>query len=136
MGVYDGIRATLEYTLANTSGLPTGIAWENVNGFSPTTGTPYMTTLLLPTYRRPAVRGLNPQQRYQGLFQVNIFVPKGSGPAVADDYADIVLGAFDATTDLTYNSVTVPIEYAERTQGIDKDPWYQVICNIGWYYYN
>jgi len=135
MGVYSDVRHVFEYTLANTSGLPTSIAWENIQ-FTPATGTPYLSTLLLPTYRRPAVRGLSPQQRYQGLFQVNIFVPHQAGPSVADGYAETILSTFNATTDLTYNSVTVPIEYAERTQGMVKEPWYHVVCNIGWYYYN
>ena len=71
--IYNDIRAALENKLANTSNLPTGIAYENVS-FSPTTGTSYLQTNFLPTLRRPAVRGLNPQQRYDGVFVVTACV--------------------------------------------------------------
>lgn len=135
MSIYDDIRATLEKTLADTAGLPTDIAWENIN-FTPTTGTSYLETHFIPTSRRPAVRGLNPQQRYQGLFRIVVNVPESTGPAIADDYVDTLLTAFDATKDLTYNSVTVTTEYAERSQGISDSPWYRVNVDIAWYKYN
>jgi hypothetical protein len=82
--VNNDIRAALESKLANTSGLP-NIAYENVS-FSPTTGTGFLQTAYIPTLRRPAVRGLNPQQRYQGVFVVTAYAPEGNGPKVANDY--------------------------------------------------
>ena len=59
--IHDDIRAALEIKLAATSNIPTQIAYENVS-FEPTTGTSYIKTNFIPTSRRPAVRGLNPQQ--------------------------------------------------------------------------
>jgi hypothetical protein len=116
--IYNDIRAALENKLANTSNLPAGIAYENVS-FSPTTGTSYLQTNFLPTLRRPAVRGLNPQQRYDGVFVVTAYTP--------------------ATTKISYSgdeTITVSIDYAERQQGFLDAPWYYVPINIGWYVYN
>jgi hypothetical protein len=85
--IYNDIRAALESHLNATGGVPL-IAYENVS-FSPQTGSNYIRVSLIPTLRRPAVRGLNPQQRYQGVFAINLLLlPEGKGPAAADDLAN------------------------------------------------
>ena len=136
--IQNDIRAALESHLAGTSGLPS-IAYENV-AFEPTTGTSFLKVQYLPTATRPAVRGLNPQLRYQGIFAVTVFTPEGKGPAVADDYSNKVIDAFAATTDISFTNgdaetIKVSIDYAERQQGIIDSPWYFVPINIGWYIY-
>lgn len=128
------IRAALEGQLANITDVPS-IAYENVP-FTPTTGESYLEVRYVPVTRRPTVRGLNPQQRYDGIFAINCYAPEGKGPAAADTLADNVMAAFEATTKLTHNNVTTSIEYAERQQGIVDSPWYFVPVNIGWYAYN
>jgi hypothetical protein len=136
--IHNDIRAALENKLANTSGLPSGIAFENVS-FSPTTGTSFLRTFYIPTSRRPAVRGLNPQQRYEGIFGVTAYAPEGNGPATADSLSNTIIEAFEATTKISYNgdeTITVSIDYAERQQGLLDAPWYYVPVNIGWYCYN
>mgnify|MGYP003637800077 FL=1 len=137
--IQNDIRAALESKLAATSGLPV-IAYENV-AFEPTTGTSFLKVQYLPTVTRPAVRGLNPQLRYQGVFSVTVFAPEGKGPATADDYANKVIDAFAATTDISFTNgdaetIIVSIDYAERQQGMVDSPWYFVPINIGWYIYN
>ena len=123
--------------MANTANLPS-IAYENVS-FEPTTGTSFLKVQYLPTVTRPAVRGLNPQLRYQGIFAVTVFAPEGKGPATADDYTNKVIDAFAATTDISFTNadgtIKVSIDYAERQQGIIDSPWYFVPINIGWYIY-
>jgi hypothetical protein len=136
--IQNDIRAALESHLAGTSGLPS-IAYENV-AFEPTTGTSFLKVQYLPTATRPAVRGLNPQLRYQGIFAVTVFTPEGKGPAAADDYSNKVIDAFAATTDISFTNgdaetIKVSIDYAERQQGIIDSPWYFVPINIGWYIY-
>jgi hypothetical protein len=136
--IQNDIRAALESHLSTTSGLPS-IAYENV-AFEPTTGTSFLKVQYLPTVTRPAVRGLNPQLRYQGVFSVTVFAPEGQGPATADDYANKVIDAFAATTDISFTNgdaetIIVSIDYAERQQGMIDSPWYFVPINIGWYIY-
>lgn len=135
--IYDDIRAALEVKLSNVVGIPP-IAYENLS-YSPTTGTSFVQPRFIPVSRRPAVRGLNPQQRYDGVFRVFCYVPEGNGPAAADDLADKVIDAFDATTDISFNNgsstIVVSIDYAERDNGFVDSPWYYVAVNIGWYIY-
>jgi hypothetical protein len=136
--IYNDIRAALETHLSNVSGIPS-VAYENVS-FEPQTGTSFLQVMFLPTERRPAVRGLNPQQRYQGVFSILVHTPEGKGPKEADDYANTLLEAFEATTDISFTNsnletINVSLDYAERQQGILDSPWYYVRVDIGWYIY-
>ena len=137
--IHNDIRAALETHISTTANLPT-IAYENV-AFEPTTGTSFIRVMYLPTVTRPAVRGLNPQLRYQGVFAVTVFTPEGNGPSTADDYVNKVINAFQATTDISFTNaqsetIKLSIDYAERQQGLIDSPWYYVPINIGWYTYN
>ena len=127
------IRSALETQLSQVVDLPQ-VAYQNVP-FSPTTGTSYIEVNYLPTSRRPAVRGLNPTQRYEGVFAINCYAPEGKGPAEAETIAENVANAFEATTSLTINNVTVSIDYSEIQQGYSDSPWFVVPINIGWYAY-
>ena len=128
------IRAALESQLTNITDVPS-IAYENVS-FSPTTGTSYIQASYAPLTRRPAARGLSPQQRDEGLFFINCYAPEGSGPSAGDTLAKNVMEAFEATTKLTHNSKTVYIDYAERQLAFVDSPWYVVPVTIAWYAYN
>ena len=137
--IHNDIRAALETHISNTANLPT-IAYENV-AFEPTTGTSFIQVRYMPTSTRPAVRGLNPQLRYQGVFYVIVSTPEGNGPSTADDYANKVINAFQVTTDISFTNaqsetIKVSIDYAERQQGLIDSPWYHVPISIGWYIYN
>ena len=132
--IYDDIRAALEVHLSQVVGIPE-IAHENVS-YSPTTGTPFVQPRLVPVSRRSAVRGLNPQQRYEGVFRVFCYVPEGNGPSAADNLANLVIDAFDAATDITLGGTRVSIDYADRGNGFVDSPWYYVSVNIGWYIYS
>ena len=136
--IYNTIRAALETRLTNTlSG--TDIAYENV-AFSPTTGTLFVKPTFIPTVTQPATRGLNPQLLYQGVFNVMVNAPEGSGPSLADTTCNTITNAFAATTDVSIvvgaDTYIVRIRYAERQQGRIDTPWYSVPINIGWYIYN
>ena len=131
--IYNDIRAALEVHLSQITGIPE-IASENVS-YSPTTGIPFVQPRLIPVSRRSAVRGLNPQQRYYGVFRVFCYVPEGNGPAAADNLANLVIDAFDAATDITLGGTRVSIDYAERDNGFVDSPWYYVSVNIGYYIY-
>jgi hypothetical protein len=136
MAIYDNIRSALEVRLSNVSGIPE-IAYENVN-YSPTTDTTFVVPRMVPVSRRPAVRGPNPQKRYDGIFRVSCYVAEGNGPSAADDLANLVITAFDATTDISYTNsdaetIIVSIDYAERNEGRAVDNWYEVVVDIGWY---
>lgn len=157
--VYDDIRSALELKLNSIAGLPS-IAWENLS-FSPTTGQAYVKPRLIPTRREPAVRGLNPQMYYQGVFRIECYVPEGNGPGTGDTLANTIINALEATTSIYYDNVNdalltedeafivlesggrtlldnvtyVSIRYAERELGEVDGAFYMIPVNIGWFLY-
>jgi len=134
--IYHHIRRALEIKLDNES--IADVAYENI-AYSPTTGTSFLRPVFTPTIRRPSVMGTSPQQRYQGLFRVLCHAAEGTGPNAADSLANSVIDAFEATTDISYNTgsetIKVSIDYADRSAGLLDTPWYIVPVNIGWYIY-
>jgi hypothetical protein len=132
--IYDDIRRVLEATLAGIAGIP-DIAWENVT-FNPTPSSPFVKARFAPTIREPAVRGLNPQMYYQGVFVVDVYVPEGVGPSAGDDIANSIIETFDAPKDITVNGVSITIRYAERELGTIEGAYYTIPVNIGWLIYN
>lgn len=133
MTIINDIRACLDSHLTGTSGIPT-VARQNVP-FEPTTGTSFVKADLIPTSRRAAVRGLNPQKRYDGLYSLLICTPEGLGSGAGYDIADLLLARFDAATDITYNGFIVSIDYSEvRTSYLDS-PFYCTPVTVGWYIY-
>ena len=104
--------------------------------YNPNKNTQYVRPFFVPLNRFPAVRGLNPQIRYEGYFQVDCCALPNVGPQSADDLADSIIDAFEATTDLTYNGTTVSIVTVERDQGyIEDTQHYCVPVRAFWYIY-
>jgi hypothetical protein len=134
MTIINDIRACLDTHLSGTVGIPT-IARQNVP-FEPTTGTSYVKADMIPTSRRPAVRGLNPQQRYDGLYSLLICTPEGLGPGAGYDIADLLLARFEATTDISNAGLTISVDYSEvRTSFLDS-PFYCTPITVAWYCYD
>jgi hypothetical protein len=134
MTIINDIRACLDTHLSGTSGIPT-IARQNVP-FEPTTGTSFVKADMVPTSRRPAVRGLNPQQRYDGLYSILICTPEGLGPGAGYDIADLLLDRFNAATDISNAGLIISVDYSEvRTSFLDS-PFYCTPVTIAWYVYN
>lgn len=159
MSIMNDIRACLDTHLSGTPNIPT-IARQNVP-FEPTTGTSFVKATLVPTLRRPAVRGINPQMRYDGFYNILICTPEGLGSGAGYDVADLLLSRFNSTTDITYTNpfdsilqengddlllesgdrlllgspTIVSIEYAEVGTSYLDSPFYCTPVAIAWYIY-
>lgn len=138
--IYKKIRAALERHLeqsdqgAGAFSIP-DIAWENVD-YSPTTGTEFLKVQIQPTSRRPSVLGTNPEHRYQGIMTILCHFPENVGPGVTHDLADQLLERFNSTTDITWDGVTVSIEYAQQESSYTNSPWYITPITVAWYIYD
>lgn len=131
--MYEKIRAALETELYGVSGLP-DIAPENVS-YTPKTDKAFIKPHFVPVSRRPAVRGTDPQQRYDGLYRIYCHTPEGSGTFQSNQIVETLLTHFDATTDIEYEDIYVSIDYADRNEGRVVGGWYQVVVDISWYSY-
>lgn len=135
MTIMNDIREALETKLAGGAGLPTAIYYPGV-GNDPDPETDHLRVQLLPTSRRPAVRGGTPQHRYQGLFVVTVCTRSREGSGAALDYADTLLALFNGSTDVVGTSVTVSIDYSEASAPYMEEPFYCVPVNVAWYIYS
>lgn len=132
--IYQEIRAALDNRLKTTTDIP-DIAFENVP-YNATTGTNFVRARMVPTTRRPSVRGSSPIQRYQGIYSVLVCTAEGTGSGANLDIVDSIVDRFEATTDITFGSETVTIEYVDVGNGYIDTPFYCIPINIGWYVYN
>lgn len=139
MTIINNIRACLDDRLNSAVGLPT-IANQNVL-YVPTTNTPFLKTTFVPTLRRPAVRGLSPQQRYDGFYNILICTPEGVGSGGAYTIADQLLGLFEATLDLPHpdypvTDTIVHIDFSELDNSFLDIPYFCTPVNVSWYCYH
>jgi len=128
-GISD-VRNALEAHASTISGVPSGLAWENVP-FEPTPGNPWLRFTLTPVSQRPTDVTATGLKRIDALFQVDAFVPADNGPAAAETLAEAVIAAYAPGDPLTSNGVSVQVEYAEvNTSAVYDPPWYSVSVTI------
>lgn len=159
MSIYNDIRACLDSYLAETADLP---AIKPANTFfEPETGVPYIRSSFIPINRRPATRGLNPVNRYDGVYSLLICTPQGSGSGLGYSIADTLLNRFQEVTDIVYfnptevillengdtlalengdaillgNPTIVSLDYAEAGSSYLEPPFYCTPVNVAWYIY-
>jgi hypothetical protein len=138
MTIINDLRAALDTWLLATPGLPP-VAHQNVL-FEPTTGQTFIKATFVPVNRYPAVRGLNPQQYYSGIYSLLICTPEGDGPGAAYDLADTLLARFEATTDISYtppvgDTIILSVDKSQVGISYFDPPFYCTPINIDFYIY-
>ena len=133
MTIINDIRQALDAKLAGASGLP-AIAFQNV-GYEQVPATPHIRVQFIPTSRRPANRGPNPQHRHQGLYILTVCTEMDKGAGAALDYVDALLSLFNGSTDAVGTSVNVSIDYSEMQESYMDDPFYCAPVQVSWYAY-
>lgn len=89
---------------AQSPALP--VAWPNVT-FTPPVGS-YVRAFLIPS--STASRDIGGKNRsYTGIFQASLFLPIGSGPALADSLAGSLDAAFPVDTQLISGSLRITL---------------------------
>jgi hypothetical protein len=110
------------------------IAWPNAI-FEPRPNLPHLRVQFLPTSRRAAVVGPNPEQRLIGLFFVTVYTPEMEGSGIGMTLADLIMARFDASSSLITPKVTVRLEYSEVRLPLHDPPFFAIPVEIGWYAY-
>lgn len=131
--ITDKIRAALD---AKTAAYDTDtlFVFDNVPG-APAVSQTYVEVSFAPTSKRPAVRGPNPQHRYQGLYQLTVCTPKGTGPGAAFQLAAALCDYMPGSSTVDGVDVNVSIEYSEARQGYPDGNFFRVPVQVAWYAY-
>ena len=129
MTVFNDIQAALDTKLSTISG--TAIAFPNVP-YKPSAGTSYLRSSFLPADTVQASLGSTGKDETNGIYQVDVVVPRGSGrPSLVDSVAD----TFKRGTVLTYNSRTLRVRSVSIGSAILDDEWYFVPVSIDFQIY-
>lgn len=133
MTAVNAIRQALDAHLATATGLPV-VAFDNV-GFEQVPRTSHIRVQFIPTSRRPANRGPNPQHRHQGLYILTVCteMDKGAGPALI--VADLLLTRFNGSSDVAGATINVSVDYSEAQGSFRDDPFYCIPVQVSWYAY-
>lgn len=127
------IREALETRLSTVTGSHP-IAYMNQN-FVPTKGTLWLRGTLLPAQTAGVTIGLDGNDLYQGLFQVDVFAPQGKGSGQALRIADDVIEHYAKGTVLTAGVFRIRIDNGWILPPLEEPEWYQVPVTIGWLTY-
>lgn len=95
------------------------LAYENVS-FTPTLGTAYLKEAFLPAETIPVGLEDTSHDNYTGIYQINVYSPKGQGVAQIDTAINVIRDKFKRGTVL--NNL-VRIEKFYRHSHIIEDSW-------------
>jgi hypothetical protein len=116
----EDIQSALHKQLVQlTPSLP--IAWENKE-YSPTAGTPYLRSWLLPGQTTTVSLGPDGYNLYVGVYQIDCLYPINKGWYPAKVKAGAICTLFKRGTLITYNSICVRVMKCYPSSGdIDGD---------------
>lgn len=106
------------------------IAWPNAE-FSPTIGTKWIRPTVIPGETLSPGVSADTSEDHQGLLQISLFYPAGSGALSAQRDASIILEHFAKDTQMLRVDVTVTISKAPwREAAIQETDWYHIPLRI------
>lgn len=122
--IFNDVQAALDTKLATVTG--TSVAFPNVP-YTPQAGTSYLRASFLPAETTQASLGANGKDETNGIYQIDVVVPRGSGrPQLIDTVADL----FKRGTVSSYNSVNVRVRSVSMSPAILDEEWYFVPISV------
>ncbi len=123
-------EALITGVLTALTGIP--VARENAN-FEKPTNSKWAALYFLPN--RPSVETLSDvgEDMADGIVQVDLHYPQGTGDKAADDDAETFRAAFKAGQKFTKSGQGAVIQSCGRSPGRLEDNWFVVSVTITWY---
>ena len=118
----------------NTLASSPPVAWENTL-YTPVSGTTYLRPTNLIGATAQASLGDTGLDKYQGIYQIDVFAPLGDGPGAANAQADLVADHFSRGTDLTSGAVVVRLGDVSRVTGTKDGDRYLIAVSINYMAY-
>lgn len=128
---FTDISAALSGRLNTLTG-GTPVAWENAD-YTPTDGVMFLRETLLSGDTNQTSLGNDGYDEHLGVYQIDVFAPKGGGKGEAITKADAIADHFKRGTTLTYNSADVRIRTVSRAGfGYDEN-WIILSINVEYF---
>lgn len=130
---YDKVRAALSARLVAMTGVPSTIIYENSEGTTPSVGTAWLRTTLMPADAVRASMGSNGYSDTRGIWQVDVFVPPNQGPGYGDRLAGAIAAEFKTGTQMNAGGVYLTVFSSVRKPATSEEAWYHVPVQITWW---
>lgn len=129
---YNDARAALDERLSAYQA--TDVAYENTK-FKPVEGVGYLRSFLLPAEPAQATIGSTGVDRVNGIYQIDVAMPKDEGTGALLRKVDEVIAQFARGLSVTSNAVTLTIERSWPGPAIARDSFYVIPISVSWYTY-
>lgn len=96
---------------------------------------PYVQVFNLSGDMYQASLGTYGQYRYEGIFQIDVVVPVGSGRELLNPILSEIKQIYKPSTLLTNDEISVRCEAVWESSSYDDDNWYTIPVNIRYYAY-
>jgi hypothetical protein len=133
MSIYTTIQTLLDSHLAELTTLPP-LQLENTRNIGKT-GMSFTRATLMPARSTQISLGIAGHDRYDGLYQVDLFVPEDTGTTDINILVDSVLDQFLRGLQLVDGDILVRIGNSWREAGGRVEPFYNVPITIEWTYF-
>ena len=126
-------RQTIESRFNTQWAAATPIAWDNVE-YVPTPGTAFVAISILNADAFQAsiggIGGYGQLHRFNGIININIFTPEGTGTATARGYADTAAAIFRSWSSSIATSQKITCRSPYITSIGEKEGWYQLNVTV------
>jgi hypothetical protein len=127
MGIASTIQSALEKRLQTLSGLPP-TEYPNVDFEPPADGSVWCRSTVMPGTPSIASMGVGGLNYYPGIYQVDVFSPKGKGAGDAETLAESIKALFTRGTTLTEDGETILCRLSWLAQPIPEETvWHQPV---------
>lgn len=104
-------------------------AFEGVT-FDPVTGQSWARVTNMPARRDKPGLAVTDSKEYAGIYQIDLFWPKGTGTGPILMAADQVMNHFEPHTSIEYQGQRVKLRRVERSQLRTEDLWQSISIDI------
>lgn len=125
------IHSLLDQRLNTIPNLPSTLTENSV--FDASSNVPsFIRSTILPARSAVISLGASAGKKLQGLYQVDVFYPSGTGSTAAQTLADTVVATFPIGLILTSGTIQVMVEIASAMPAYDISKYYGVPILIQW----
>lgn len=134
MSILNKIRGALENHLLTMVGVPTVYPSNTV--YDPDPNTTFIKSAMVVTNIEAATRGLNPQIKYSGFYNLLVCTPEGNGMGASLTLAEAILDRFTSTTDISFSGIILTVDNAAMSPDYFSAPFNCLPITVNWYIYH
>lgn len=102
------------------------------SNYTPAVGKPWYRTTFLPAQPQPTSIGRNGYDMLNGLFQIDIFTPRGTRQTFAHQLTDLLVGEFERGSIVVDSANVINIQRSWSETNKEEPSWYHTMIMVSW----